>query len=309
LRAFINRAMIEVKGFDWWGSIAPFLDDQGIQDSVQKIEGRIGETASALHHPLELMLFEDLIHIVTGSIQHWPTDKPLSADDFLEILSGCSSLDDLRKELKEKTRKVSLWNEVFALYFDDVNKWAETAKNLNAFVIPIRNKVMHHRPMHLWELQKLQEAKQSLDTLLGSAAPKLSEEERAQAFRVSEDWLSTLASTLGELVRPVLKVSDVMGSFWKQQEEWSRALREPGNAIQRFGKLLRDHQEQIDRAAWFMAQFAISNTGYVGSTGSIRFHRPTCRYVNRILPNNRIRFTDRDEAVSKGYVPCQTCKP
>ncbi|MCD6141943.1 hypothetical protein J7J55_04410, partial [Candidatus Bipolaricaulota bacterium] len=114
LRAFINRAMIEVKGFDWWDSIAPFLDDQGIQDSVQKIEGQIGKIASALHHPLELTLFEDLIHIVTGSVQYWPTDKLLSADDFLEILSGCSSLDDLHKELKEKTRKVSLWDEVFA---------------------------------------------------------------------------------------------------------------------------------------------------------------------------------------------------
>ena len=308
LRAFINRAMIEVKGVDWWDSIAPFLDGQRIQDGVQKIEGQIGKTASALHHPLELTLFEDLIRIVTGSIQYWPTGKPLSADDLLEILPNCSSLDDFQKKLLKKTRKISLWNEVFARYFDDVGKWKEIEEDLTNLVIPVRHKVMHHRPMHLWELQKLQEAQHSLDTLLGSAATKLSEEERAQALRVSEDWLSAFVSTLGELVLPVLKVSDVMEAFWKQQEGWSRALREPENAIQRFGKLFWDRQ-QIDHAALFMAQYAISNTGYVGSTGSIRFHRPTCRYVNRILPNNRIRFTDRDEAVSKGYVPCQTCKP
>jgi len=315
LRAFINRAMIEVKGFDWWDSIAPFLDGQRIQDGVQKIEGRIGKTASALHHPLELTLFEDLIRIVTGSIQYWPTGKPLSADDLLEILPNCSSLDDLQKKLLEKTRKISLWNEVFARYFDDVGKWKEIEEDLTNLVIPVRHKVMHHRPMHLWELQKLQEAKQSLDALLASAATKLSEEERAQAFRVSEDWLSALASTLGELARPVLEVSDTMGSFVKQQGELLSTFREQtaGNAVQQLAKSIQKEQELAGRTMWFLgqsvAQLAESSRGYVGSTDSTTFHRLMCRHVNRILLENQIQFANRDEAVAKGYMPCQTCKP
>jgi len=346
LRAFINRAMIEVNGFDWWNSMTPFLTDQGIRDGVQKVEKRMGKASSALHHPLELTLFEDLIRIVTGSIQYWSTGKPLSAGDLLEILSDCSSLEDLQKKLAEKTRKVSLWDEVFARYFDDVDKWKELTKTFTNFVIDVRNKVMHHRPMHLWELRKLQETKQSIDTLLASAVAELSEQGRAEARKVSEEWSRALAHTLDELIRstfptasniiaPFLKqqadlsqmlsgvlgeavalptlpaVGDIMEPFLKQQEELSRAFREQisGSVVQRLVKSVQDQQEQVGRAVRHMAQLAASNTVYVGSTDSIRFHHLTCRYVNRILPENLIRFAGRDEAVAKGYVPCGTCKP
>ncbi len=313
LRAFINRAMIEVKGFNWWDSLAPFFTKQIVPDKVKYIEKQIGKTKASHHHAVELMYFTDLLYIVTASTQYWPAGKPLSADDLLKILSDCSSLDDLRGKLAEKTRKISIWNEVFARYFDDINKWVDTAKTLTDFVIDVRNKVMHHRPMHLWELQKLQETGQSLDTLLASAATKLSEEERAQALRVSEDWLSALTSTLGELVRPSLKFSDAIGSFWKKQEELSRALGEPGNVIQRFGELLRDQQKQVALgvrlAGQSVAPLAAFSSSYIGNTDSFRFHRPLCRHVNQILPEKQIRFANRDEALAKGYVPCRTCKP
>ena len=95
LRGFINYTMVEVRGFDWWDSIIPFLTEQGIRDGVQKVEERIGKASSAIHHPLELALFDHLIPIVTGSIQYWSTSKPLSVDDLLQILSGCSSLKEL----------------------------------------------------------------------------------------------------------------------------------------------------------------------------------------------------------------------
>jgi len=41
LRAFINRAMAEVKGFDWWDSISPILTEQRIREGVQKVEDKI----------------------------------------------------------------------------------------------------------------------------------------------------------------------------------------------------------------------------------------------------------------------------
>ena len=314
LRAFINRAMIEVKGFDWWNFIAPFLDDQKIRDDVQKVKERIGKKAFMTYHPLELTLFDELISIMTGSIQRWPTSKPLSAGDLLEILSDSSSLEDIQKKLEEKTRKVSLWDDVFARYFADIEKWVEMKKTL-IDVIPVRNKVMHHRPMHIWELRKLQETRQNLDSLLESAVTKLSDTDRAQALRVSEDWLTALASTLSKLARPVSELSDTMESLVKQQGKLLSTFREQTaeNAIQQFWELLQDRQEQIGRAAMLLGQsttpLAVSSPGYIGSTHSTRFHRLTCRHVNRILPENQIRFANRDDAMAKGYVPCRTCNP
>jgi len=380
LRAFINRAMIEVNGFDWWDSMTPFLTDQGVRDGVQKVEKRMRKASSVLHHQLELTLFEDLIRIMTGSIQYWSPGKPVSVDDLLEILTDCSSLEDLQKKLAEKTRKVSLWDEVFARYFYDVDKWKELTKTFTSFVIDVRNKVMHHRPMHLWELRKLQETKQSLDTLLASAVAELSEQGRAEARKVSEEWSRALAHTLDELIRstfptagniiapllkqqadlsqmfssilgktmplttlpavsdiiaPLLKqqadmsqmfssilgktmpvttlpaVSDIMEPFLKQQVELSHAVEQMlGNAVQqRLVKSIQDQEEQVGHATRRMAQLASSKIVYVSSTDSFRFHRLSCGHVNRILPQNLIRFANRDEAVTKGYVPCGTCKP
>jgi len=276
---------------------------------------------------LELALFDHLIPIVTSAIQYWSTDKPLSAGDILGILSDCSSIEEFRENLAEKTHEISLWDEVFARYFEDADEWKELAESLTDFVIPVRNKVMHHRPMYLWQLRKLEETEQVVDTLLASAVAELSEEERAEARRVSEEWSRAWARTLGELVRPILPtVGDIMGPFLKQQEELSRersrilgevarlALPTVGDIMGPFLKqqeeLSRAFREQIlGNAARHMVQLAASSTVYVGSTDGIRFHRLTCRYINRILPENLIRFAGRDEAVAKGYVPCGTCKP
>jgi hypothetical protein len=317
LRAFINCAMIQVRGFDWWDSITPFLTEQGIRDGVQKVEERIGK-ASAVHHPLELALFDHLIPIVTSSIQYWSTSKPLSADDLLEILSDCSSLEELQEKLVQKTREISLWDEVFARYFDDEDKWKELAGILTDFVIPVRNKVMHHRPMHVWELRELRETEQVVDTLLASAVAELSEEERAEARQVSEEWSRALARVLAEAVRPAITVQDIMGPFLKQQEELSRMFAEavrPAITIQDImGPFLKQQEELSrmfrERILGDTAQrLAAPNTAYVGSSDSLRFHLLTCRYARRILPENRIQFTDRDEAVAKGYLPCRVCKP
>lgn len=53
----------------------------------------------------------------------------------------------------------------------------------------------------------------------------------------------------------------------------------------------------------------ISKGKYVGSTKSNKYHKPTCRYVEKISPENQIWFTTEDEAVAEGYSPCGVCKP
>lgn len=48
---------------------------------------------------------------------------------------------------------------------------------------------------------------------------------------------------------------------------------------------------------------------YVGSVNSNKYHIPECKWAQEILPSNQIWFSSREEAVTKGYIPCKVCKP
>lgn len=48
---------------------------------------------------------------------------------------------------------------------------------------------------------------------------------------------------------------------------------------------------------------------YVGSSGSDKYHKPTCRWTNEINDSNLVHFDSEEEAVAAGYSPCGTCKP
>jgi len=57
---------------------------------------------------------------------------------------------------------------------------------------------------------------------------------------------------------------------------------------------------------------AATSTGtgkYVGSIKSNKYHYPSCRYAEQILPENEIWFNSKEEAAAAGYVPCGSCKP
>lgn len=184
LRTFLNRAMAEVIGFDWWDSMSP----PDLRTSVELIERKAGKV-SAIHHPLDLTYFEQLVDMVTASVQEWDADRALSAADLADLLCDSDSMDEVQEKLAGKTRKISLWDEVFARYFDQQGEWSDLAKQLHDSVIPARNKVMHHRPIRLYELQHLSEIHATVRTLLSSAKPELPQEERAEARQVSMDFI------------------------------------------------------------------------------------------------------------------------
>ena len=48
---------------------------------------------------------------------------------------------------------------------------------------------------------------------------------------------------------------------------------------------------------------------YVGSSKSDKYHLPSCRYAENILPSNQVWFSSKAAAQAAGYVPCQVCKP
>ena len=39
------------------------------------------------------------------------------------------------------------------------------------------------------------------------------------------------------------------------------------------------------------------------------FHRPACKWAQKISPGNLRDLTTRDEAVKAGHRPCKVCKP
>lgn len=48
---------------------------------------------------------------------------------------------------------------------------------------------------------------------------------------------------------------------------------------------------------------------YVASAKSDKFHRPNCRYVKQIKPENRVEYQSRSKALSAEKTPCLVCKP
>jgi micrococcal nuclease len=50
---------------------------------------------------------------------------------------------------------------------------------------------------------------------------------------------------------------------------------------------------------------------YVATKDSRRFvfHRPDCKWANKIKSKNLLRFETRDQALDLGYSPCRDCKP
>ena len=48
---------------------------------------------------------------------------------------------------------------------------------------------------------------------------------------------------------------------------------------------------------------------YVGSVASDKYHYPSCRWAEKIKPENQVWFASSEEARAAGYVPCGVCKP
>jgi len=48
---------------------------------------------------------------------------------------------------------------------------------------------------------------------------------------------------------------------------------------------------------------------YVASNKAKKYHRPDCKWIKRIKPENIVTFNSAKEAHQAGYVPCKVCKP
>lgn len=178
LRTFINRSIIEIFGFDWW-HMAP----EKTKNRVMNIE----EKNNVIHDKIEFTNFDDLVTMVTHCYQEWDDYRPMSAKDIKDIISDCTSMTEFKEKIDKKLCKISLWDDVFSKYFNNnINDWKKLESYLLKYGMPIRNKVMHHRPMYIWELEKLSEIDTQIDTILGSKV-ELKEEDRIEANKIGRD--------------------------------------------------------------------------------------------------------------------------
>jgi hypothetical protein len=189
-RAFINQCLVETEGFSWWTALG-------------EVElGRLASRDSLVHgsaHPLELLTFEELIDIVTKEVLVWSEEGPLSSRELIELIASAATLDDLKSTLSRRVQKFSFWNNVFARYFDDIKRWSEAEKELKA-VIDLRNKVMHHRPIHLGDLEALQKRQSKLVTLITSAKSQLTEQEKVDIQTATKSLRQTYSALVREAV-------------------------------------------------------------------------------------------------------------
>jgi hypothetical protein len=56
------------------------------------------------------------------------------------------------------------------------------------------------------------------------------------------------------------------------------------------------------------APAAVAN-GFVASKSGKVFHKSTCPHAKRIQDNTKVVYSTRDEAITSGRRPCQTCNP
>ncbi|MBD1838643.1 hypothetical protein H6F78_09740 [Coleofasciculus sp. FACHB-64] len=173
LRSFISQAMIDVLGFDWWNSFI----SENIQKRVRDIEAKAGKNQVKFHHPIEFTFFDDLIVIVTTNFQAWSDSQAVTVTDLSELLSVCNSIEDVQREVNNRRKIVSFWDSVFSDYFDDKEAWIKLKENIEKSIIPIRNKVMHHRLMRRYELGKIEECRDEVKRVLSLAKTTLSDVE------------------------------------------------------------------------------------------------------------------------------------
>lgn len=93
----------------------------------------------------------------------------------------------------------------------------------------------------------------------------------------------------------------------------------PSSGIQTFGLDDYDHSYISGDSSGTSTSSGSSSGGssynsgtsdsYIGNSETGKFHAPGCGDVNKMKPSNKVSFSSRDEAISRGYSPCGHCNP
>ena len=182
-RAFINKVLVEVLGFDWWAKYT-------LKEIPESVKQRYNDYKNNQVSPsfLECSDFNHLVNIIRAKVSELPSNKSITKENVDSILENCNTLDEAKAIWNEKTKVISLW-DTFSRYFEDTQAWENLAKELDQEVIDARNKVMHHRPIRFYVIEKLKEVKQRLIEIFNSASLELTEEVRIEVQQETETIL------------------------------------------------------------------------------------------------------------------------
>lgn len=107
-------------------------------------------------------------------------------------------------------------------------------------------------------------------------------------------------------------VGDLFVNAWLVEHGYARVMTYPPNVkyADLFLKLERKARES-DEGLWGVPEEEKMKPGqgYWGSSKSDKFHKPECRWAQKISPQNLIIFKNREEALWAGYKPCKECRP
>jgi len=62
-------------------------------------------------------------------------------------------------------------------------------------------------------------------------------------------------------------------------------------------------------ASLFLLSSIALSAEYWGTKNSNKYHFPSCKWAQKINPNNLVKFKSPEDAAKAGYVPCKVCRP
>lgn len=226
LRNFVSRAIVEITGdFDWWSNLVP----KKIKESVAATE-RSSKARGVYESSIHFTYFDDLVSLITAEVQRWPEEHRITVAELQQLVVDADSFEGLKRQLEDKTEKVSLWDDVFSKYFPDREKWHVLGEKIREKVIPVRNKVMHHRHVRLYELHNLYEIRNEVLSTIDNAQRELDPAQREAALN-GTSVVSVALSADFDYIRALLgHVSVSAGIRLAEQldEELIERLRESG---------------------------------------------------------------------------------
>lgn len=112
-----------------------------------------------------------------------------------------------------------------------------------------------------------------------------------------------------EVTAPTSSVVDTVVATHTTQKPYNQ----PSKPIQNPKPAQKVNQEQSEPVYQTDPEKAFKDKlmqyNYVGSSESDRYHKPTCRWTDKINESNLVHFDTESEASAAGYAACGTCKP
>lgn len=108
-------------------------------------------------------------------------------------------------------------------------------------------------------------------------------------------------------------VGEVFVNAWLVENGYAQAMTYPPNVryADLFVKLEREARK-VGRGLWGIIpkkNKAKLEEGYWSSSKSNKFHKPNCRWAQKISSQNLVIFKKREDPIQAGCKPCKECKP